>query len=162
MGIGIIINNINKSQVEIIAKPSNEESSPRILVQVTGEVLRPGIYEMSEDDRINDVINLSGGFTSRAETSTVNLVAKISDGMVIVVNKKNNINPSNETNNNFISLNNASLGELMKLDGIGEAKARNIISYREINGGFKTIEEITKVNGISDAIFKNIKDKICP
>ena len=116
---------------------------------------------MSEGDRINDVINLSGGFTSRAETSSINLVAKVSDGMVIVIKAKSDDEQINEVEQKLISINNASLSELMTLDGIGEARARNIISYREQNGGFKTIEEIINVNGISESILQQIKDKIC-
>lgn len=59
-----------------------------------------------------------------------------------------------------ISLNNGSLTELMTLPGIGEAKAKAIISYREENGKFNDINEITKVSGISESIFNKIKDFI--
>ena len=59
-----------------------------------------------------------------------------------------------------ISLNNATLEELMTLTGIGEAKAKNIIEYREKNGGFKEIEELKKVTGIGDALFDKVKENI--
>ena len=58
-----------------------------------------------------------------------------------------------------ISINNASKEELMTLPGIGEAKANNIIEYRN-NTKFNNIEEIINVNGISDSIYDKIKDKI--
>ena len=48
----------------------------------------------------------------------------------------------------------------MTLSGIGESKAKDIISYRESNGPFKTIEDIKKVTGIKDATFNKIKDNI--
>ncbi len=44
--------------------------------------------------------------------------------------------------------------------GIGEARARDIIAYREANGAFETIEDIMKVNGIKEATFERIKDKL--
>ena len=59
-----------------------------------------------------------------------------------------------------ISLNTATLDELMMLPGIGEAKAEAIIKYREEVGAFQNIEELKEVNGIGDAIFVQIKENI--
>lgn len=65
-----------------------------------------------------------------------------------------------ETQTSKISINNASLEELMTLSGIGEAKAKSIIEYREQNGGFNSIEDIKNVTGIGDALFDQIKENI--
>ena len=59
-----------------------------------------------------------------------------------------------------ISINTATKEELMTLTGIGETKAKDIISYREKNGPFKTIEDIKKVSGIGDSLFAKIKENI--
>ncbi len=59
-----------------------------------------------------------------------------------------------------VSLNNATKEELMSLTGIGEAKALDIINYRNSNGGFKSIEEVKNVKGIGDAVFAKIKDRL--
>ena len=48
----------------------------------------------------------------------------------------------------------------MTLPGIGESKANSIITYREQNGNFKTIEDITKVSGIGESMYEKIKDHI--
>ena len=48
----------------------------------------------------------------------------------------------------------------MTLPGIGEAKAADIIAYREANGGFSSTEDIMQVSGIKDAMFQKIRDKI--
>lgn len=59
-----------------------------------------------------------------------------------------------------VSLNTATLDELMTLHGIGESKAQAIIEYREEVGAFQNIEELKEVSGIGDAIFDQIKENI--
>ena len=49
----------------------------------------------------------------------------------------------------------------MTLTGIGESKAKAIIDYRTKNGNFTTINDLTKVNGISEKILNQIIDSIC-
>ncbi len=62
--------------------------------------------------------------------------------------------------NNLISINNATLEELQTLPGIGEAKAQNIIKYREEHGLFSDINELKNIDGIGDSIFDKIKENI--
>ncbi len=71
--------------------------------------------------------------------------------------KKTKSKPSIEQN---ININQAGVEELILLPGIGEAKAKKIIAYREKNGDFKSIEDIKKVSGIGEGIFNKIKDFI--
>lgn len=59
-----------------------------------------------------------------------------------------------------ISINNASKEELMTLSGIGESKAEKIISYREKNGKFNSLEDIKNVSGIGDSVYEKIKEHI--
>ena len=60
----------------------------------------------------------------------------------------------------IVNINTASITELVKLNGIGEAKANAIISYRTANGLFKNIEEIMNVKGIGPSIYAKIKEYI--
>src|SRR5690625_3141164 len=58
-----------------------------IIVDIKGEVIQPGIYELAIDSRINDVIELAGGFSSEADQTHVNLAQKVHDEMLIIVPK---------------------------------------------------------------------------
>ncbi|MGD9886410.1 MAG: helix-hairpin-helix domain-containing protein [Bacilli bacterium] len=134
----------------------DDEITNDFVVEVKGEVNRPGLYFLNSNARINDAIILAGGFTFKANTEVINLASKVTDGMVIFV-------PSQQAEITFpkISINQASLNELMEISGIGEIKARNIITYRNNHGMFHAIEELLNVEGISQNLFDQIKDDLC-
>lgn len=84
-----------------------------------------------------------------------------------VINNNSCIDSSSNTDDNpnmeidtKISINTASIDLLMTLPGIGEAKAKNIISYREKEGKFQKIEDIMNISGIGESVFEKIKDYI--
>lgn len=64
---------------------------------------------------------------------------------------------TNKENHKLININTATKAELQTINGIGEAKANNIIKYREEFGNFKTIEDLKKVDGIGDNLYETIK-----
>lgn len=72
----------------------------------------------------------------------------------------NETKPGTENTNTKVNINTDGIERLMTLTGVGEAKAKAIIEYREKNGGFKSIEEIKNISGIGDASFEKIKDSI--
>lgn len=69
-------------------------------------------------------------------------------------------NSDSKSNSKLVNLNTASKEELMTLPGVGESKANAIISYREMNGNFKSIEGIMNITGIKEGLFNKIKDYI--
>ena len=83
----------------------------------------------------------------------------INDNEIIVEQPENNDN-SNENIIKKVSLNKATLEELLTLPGIGKSKAEDILNYIKENGEFKTIDEIKEVKGIGDALFEKIKEHI--
>ena len=146
-----------------------------IFVHITGEVKAPGLYELPQGARLSEAVNAAGGFTDNANDSSVNLARVLSDGEQVSVASKNssNINTGdvdssvseispNSSNSapNKININTASAEELMTLDGIGEATAEKIITYRQEQGSFKSIDEIKEVSGIGDKKYEAIKDFI--
>ena len=144
------------------------ETKESIKVDIKGEVLNPGVYELELGNRIIDVVNLSGGFTSKAVTTNVNLSKKIYDEMVILIPDEGNVceiiqvsdNEKEEViNNGLVKINTASKEQLLNLTGVGESKANAIIEYRNQNR-FETIEDIMNIPGIKESLFLKIKDEI--
>lgn len=145
-------------------------------VHICGAVTVPGVYEMEEGSRIFQVVENAGGFTEDAATEYLNMAQIVSDGMKIVVPDVNSLDEALQygtagsgnadtsaaagAKDSKVNINTATKEMLMTLKGIGEAKAEDIIKYREEHDGFRKIEDIMKISGIKDAAFQKIKDDI--
>lgn len=143
---------------------AKERRSQNFYVYICGEVVSPGVYEMEEGSRIFQAVEKAGGFTERAAVESLNMAERISDGMKIeVLNVEEAKAAASAPSGGIkskVNLNSASREELMTLRGIGEAKADDIIRYREVHGRFETIRDIMKISGIKDSAFEKIKEDI--
>ncbi len=166
-----IVNSSDNCSSEVVSNIIQDEIkedslSSNIVIDIKGEINNPGTYEIKDGDRVIDVVNLAGGFTSDADTSKINLSEKLSDEMLIYIPKIGDNNEivseskSESVSDSKVSINSGTLEELMTIKGIGLTKAQNIIEYRKKMGKFKSIEEITYVSGIGKATFEKIKDYI--
>jgi len=136
-------------------------------VQIKGEVEKPGVYSLSFGSRIEDLVKAAGGFTASADEDSVVLVKKLIDSDCIVIRKKGEQTDNTVTSSKAqvkeegkINLNTATLEELDKLPGIGPAKAKIIIDYREKNGGFNSVEDLKQVKGIGEATLSSFRDMV--
>ena len=59
-----------------------------------------------------------------------------------------------------VNINTAPQSELEAVKGLGPAKAKAIISYREANGGFKSLEELDNVKGFGKASIDKLKGEL--
>ncbi|KPU44148.1 ComE operon protein 1 [Oxobacter pfennigii] len=155
------------SDSEQSIEDGDEKSSGKLYVHITGEVNKPGLYELNTGDRVKDAVNKASGFTDDADTSSINLAGKLKDEQFIYVPKKSaqgeSLNQeSNTMINGKINVNAATARELDEfLPGIGETYANNIVNYRTKNGRFNSVDELKKVEGIgSGKRFENIKDLV--
>lgn len=152
---------------------AGEETALPFYVHICGEVVSPGVYELKEGSRVFQAIEKAGGVTDQAAAEYLNMAEQVKDGMKIVVPGKEEVEAAKargeislqaEASLNVqktkVNLNTATKEELMTLRGVGEAKAADIIKYRESHGGFQKIEDIMKISGIKDAAFQKIKDDI--
>jgi len=139
------------------------ENKTKICVYIVGEVMSPGVYYVEDNSRLHDVVDVAGGFTEDAATEYINLASTVNDGEKIIVYSKLQIENSEiilDEVSALVNINTASVEKLMTLPGIGESKAKDIISFRNKNGKFETEEDIMKVPGIKEAAYEKIKDFI--
>ena len=62
---------------------------------------------------------------------------------------------------NLLDLNTATEEALQALPGIGPVRAKRIVDYRECNGPFQSVEELTAVDGIDLGVFEQLRDLVC-
>ena len=167
-------NTENLTELEEINKETeNLINIEKIKVYITGEVNNPGVKEVNDGARIEDVIILAGGLTEFANISKVNLAYKLEDGQKIYIPNVNEeieeyITEENgegivENSNNSlvkININIADVVMLCKLPGVGESLANRIIQYREENGKFKSIDDLKNVSGIGEKKFESIREYV--
>lgn len=143
-----------------------ENKTQDVYVHIDGEVVKPGIYKLTNNDRINDALQLAGGATDKAFLKDVNLAKKLEDEMKIYIpskedNLSNNISNESKISNSTgkININTATKDELKTLPGIGDGRADEIIRFRE-SKGFSKIEDIKNISGIGDKTYEKLKDLI--
>lgn len=171
------IHNGNKADITIETAGSadeieySEESSAQtnvMFVDIGGAVEKPGVYQVSKETRLFEVIEMAGGLSEDADTDHVNRASFVEDGQKIIIPVKGSENtedPSSasasspEPGNGLININTASVDELKTLNGIGDVMAERIIEYRS-SKAFKSKEDIMSVDGIGSKIYEKIKDRI--
>jgi competence protein ComEA len=155
---------VENEVVSLVTSDREEEAikTAIIMVDIKGKIRNPGTYEIEENSRVIDVVNLAGGLLNDADTSSINLSEKIYDEMMIIIPSKTENYEKKEVvyKDTKVSINTATLSELMMIKGIGEVKAKAIIDYREDNGYFKKIDDLKNINGIGESTFEKIKDYI--
>ncbi len=149
---------------------TEERVDKKVFIDIGGEVNEPKVTELPEGSRVEDAIEAAGGITDEADMTNINRAAFVSDGEKILIPSKNDaVSGSSgayteaQTGgyaDDRIDINTADSAELQKLNGVGPATAEKIISYRESNGRFKSVEDIKNVSGIGDKTYEKIKEHI--
>lgn len=170
--------NIMQTEENVI----DDENSGKIIIYITGEIQKEGVYELKENSRVLDAIEIAGGLKENANIEDINLAQILEDESKIYIPNKNDENIKNDNQNNIdnisknttetikkdgtiiksekININTASQTELETLPGIGPSTALKIVNYRKEKGKFKNIEDIKNVSGIGESKFSKIKDLI--
>ena len=163
------------------ASAQEKDRQTEISVFVCGAVRNEGVYVLPEGARVLDAVNAAGGFSEEADTSYLNQAAYVTDAQKLVIPTKEEARalleqegsgtagvppdgssdgPAGQGGDGLIDLNTATVQDLMTIPGIGEVKAKGIITYRDQHGAFGDVSEITNVNGIGDAMLERIRPYI--
>ena len=145
-----------------------------LIVDVTGEVINPGVYQLNANARVIDAVKAAGGAKKSADLSLINLARVVKDGEQIYIEAKISSQSARyrssgnsslasmraSIGNGTININRASAKELERLPGIGPVLASRIVQFRSANGSFLTIEDLGKVPGIGNSKLEKFRNLI--
>ena len=171
---------IKEEKPSIYVEVKGAVNSPGVYEMEEGQIVNDAITKAGGflESAYTDIINLSKKisdelviyvYTKKEYEKSDTTKEKVNDDSYLIDNAiKNKVSiitgnedtGGNDTSSSLVNINIASIAELTTLPGIGEAKAQKIITYREENGYFKTIEELKNVSGIGDATFEQLKTLI--
>ncbi len=158
--------------------PASSQAKMQIGVYLSGAVINPGVYMTDEGSRLATVLLLAGGATAEADLTGVNLAAIVHDedhwhiperGMVLSSftglpkpgeNAESAAVQDVQRENGKVDLNSADVELLKNLPGIGDVRAQAIVSYREANGDFASVDSLLDVNGIGIGTVENIRQLV--
>ena len=153
-----------------ITFPATPTISPIIVVDVSGKVVKPGVYKLPVGSRAIDALDAAGGAKSGVDVSDINLAHVLTDGEQIIVGapkivvasgkSKGKSKVANPTSTSPINVNTATSAQLDSLPGIGPVMAARIIAYRQKSGLFKVLTDLRKVPGMGASKFAEIQNLI--
>ena len=153
-------------------EPAGSSSAAPIVVAVGGRVRRPGLVRLPPGSRVADAIQAAGGADAGVDVATLNLARKVVDGELILVGvtAPPGADPAGGAAGQpaaggalagaRVNLNTATLAELDSLPGVGPVLAQRILDAREAQGGFTSVSDLRKVDGIGDSRYEQLKDLV--
>jgi competence protein ComEA len=151
----------SETSVKIVS-PSFSPSSENILVDISGAVVIPGVYQLPSDSRLELALQAAGGLSNEADREYVaqnfNLASVLSDGAKVYIPKKGetDFQQTTELSAKKISINTASAGQLETLPGIGPKTAEKIINARP----YQKVEDLLLKKIVGQAVFAKIRDRV--
>ncbi|MFH2011893.1 MAG: helix-hairpin-helix domain-containing protein [Pseudomonadota bacterium] len=155
--------NIPESENSLTVYKDKDETC----IEVLGEVITPGIYNLNEGATISDAIKRAGGLKKSLIIDKSYKDFRLKNGGKITIQKitANRVRVKIERMEAHkliifsipLDINTANQQDLLALPGIGPKTALSIIKHRDKNKGFSSIEELKEVKGIGKARYKRVK-----
>lgn len=143
--------------LEITEETTESETDKQdVLVHVCGAVVNPGVYLLSDGDRVRDAVQAAGGMKQDADGDIVNLASFVLDGQQIRIPYIG----EESAGDGIVNINTGTVEDLCRIPGIGETRAKQIIRYREEHGLFTNKEDLMQVPGIKEGTFAKISEYI--
>lgn len=134
-----------------------------VVLHVIGAVVEPGIVELPLGARVVDAIASAGGPADDADLGAVNLARVVADGEQLHVPRVGEVPPTAPGGpaaaDGRVNLNTADAAALETLPGVGPAIAARIIAWRDENGPFRSVDELTAVSGIGERTLAGLRDQ---
>jgi competence protein ComEA len=154
-------------QTTVAARLVRSAPSPAmqsVMVDVVGDVKRPGVVRLPSGARVVDAVAAAGGLLPR-HRPIVNMARLVIDGEQIVIGESANglatsVGSASAVEAGRVNLNQASATQLDALPGIGPVLAQRIVEYRAAHGSFAHTRDLLDVPGIGDAKFTNLSDAV--
>ena len=163
-GVVLLLRGPSSAGMEIVLPTATPPSEAELKVYISGAVRNPGVYTLNKGDRLDQAIEVAGGTTVDADLSAVNLALRVRDEDHWQIPRRGEAPSTSAVRRTGtagrIDINSATAAELESLPGIGEVKAESIISYREANGPFSSVEELLGVHGIGPATVEAIRELV--
>ena len=136
-----------------------------VVVQVVGQVRRPGLVSLPRGSRVADAIVASGGLARGGSSGALNLARVLVDGEQIVVSRDAVAAPGATSTGGgaaaaVVDLNAATAGELDTLPGVGPVMAGRILDWRTAHGRFTSVDQLREVSGIGARTFERLKPHV--
>lgn len=163
VGLGILRGQAAPSESLSVTDVATAEPAGDVYVHVLGAVAAPGLYVLDQNARLVDAVAAAGGTNDDADLAGVNLARVLEDGEQIVVPTVGAapLAPgAAPPGDDRIDLNTADQAALETLPRIGPAIAERIISWRDENGRFRSVDDLLAVPGIGEKLLAGLRDGV--
>ncbi len=164
VGLGLLRGQAAPTEsVPVATDPVGRTPSGEVFVHVLGAVEHPGLFVLDADARLVDAVAAAGGTTDDADLAAINLARAVNDGEQILVPVRGAAGGEGAgapPGDDRIDLNTADQAALETLPRIGPALAERIISWREENGRFQSVDDLLAVPGIGEKLLAGIRDGV--
>ncbi len=152
------------------SNPTNapDTTGSDIQVYIIGAVQHPGVYTLTNNARVYQLLQAAGGALSNANLAVINMAARLSDGQEIYlphvgetpIPAMSGTTGSTNTvdSGGLVNINTASADELRQSLNLSSKSAQTIVTYRLQHGAFSSVNALAQV--LSTAVFNKIKDKV--
>jgi competence protein ComEA len=154
--------------------PAGEGAAVEVVVHVAGAVAVPGVQRLPTGARVVDAVDAAGGALPDADLARINLAAPLTDGQQIYVLRQGEVpplvpagpaggaagTPGTAAGGELVDINRATADQLDELPGVGPATAEAIISHRDQNGPFASVDELIDVRGIGESKLDQLRDLV--
>ena len=148
---------ITSEEVEEEVEKTSQEN---YFIEISGNVERPGIYELNEEIMVLELIGIAGGISEGADIKHIhkdlNLSEVVVPGQKVYIPAVAEKISGSSTADGLVSINTGLLEDLMSLDGVGESTANKIISARP----YESLDDLMDVSGIGEVTYNNIVPRI--